>query len=97
MEMKMRLRVGATLLLGLGWIVGNAPMVFADGGGEGGKLLLTGYALFGGFVIVGYFIMVSGIPQRITHLFFARSAEKKEPSRIADRTRAGMELKGGRK
>ncbi len=79
MEMKMRLRLGAILLLGLGWIVGNAPMVFADGGGERSKLLLTGYAVFGGFVILGYFIMVRGIPQRFTHLLFGSSVKKKEP------------------
>ena len=94
MEMKMRLQIGATLALALGWILGNASPALAHGGGGGGRVALAGYAMYGVFLIGGYFFMYWEIPQRVTHLFMGRSDKKSELSKPDDRTRAGMESKG---
>ena len=86
MEMKMRLQIGATLLLAMGWITGNAPLAFAHGGGgEGGTVVLAGYAMYGVFLIGGYFLMLYQIPQRFTHLIIGGSTKKTDSSKPADR------------
>lgn len=96
MEMKMQLRLGVALLLALGWIAGNAPEALAHGGGGGGAVAMAGYALYGGGVIVGYFVMLWEIPKRIFNLIVGNSANKSGISKAADRTRARTESRGGK-